>query len=91
MCSAVRSCEVVADRWVQTNLAVRSWSAADRWSACVTHPVRFTPVRSASWLLVVDRSRQSKSVEVRGVWEICDDPVGLVNAHDVFRLDAADV
>ena len=42
----------------------------DRWSCRVTQPVRRTPLWPASWLPAVDKSRGSKSVEVRRVWEI---------------------
>ena len=41
--AAVRSCSVLPDRWIQPHLAVQSWFAAERWTARVTQPARFTP------------------------------------------------
>ena len=54
--AAVLSCVVVSDRWVvQPHLAVRTWFAAERWSAQVTQPRRFfTPLWPASWVPSVD-------------------------------------
>ena len=54
--TAVLSCEVVGDRWVQPHLAVRTWFAAERWSAQVTQPRRFTPLWLAFWVPSVDTS-----------------------------------
>ena len=41
--AAVRSCSVLPDRWIQPHLAVQSWFEAERWTARVTQPARFTP------------------------------------------------
>ena len=68
--AAVLSCTVQADRWIAPHLAVRALFDYERWSCCVTQPVRFSPLWPASWLPAVDKSRGSKSVEVRRVWEI---------------------
>ena len=87
--AAVLSCEVVGDRWVQPHLAVRTWFVADRWTARVTHPRRFTPLWPASWVPLVDRSRSSKSAEVRSIWEIYDERLGWVSADDAFYVDGA--
>ena len=48
--AAVLSCEVVRDRWVQPHLAVRTWFAAERWSAQVTQPRRITLLWLAFWV-----------------------------------------
>ena len=85
--AAVRSCSVLLERWTQPHLAVRYWFVAERWTAKVTQPVRFTPLWPASWLSAVDKSRDSKSVEVRRVWEIYDEKLQLIDAGDVFRSD----
>ena len=87
--AAVGSCSVLPERWIQPHLAVRSCFASERWTAKVTQPVRFTPLWPASWLSAVDMSRDSKSSEVRGVWEIYDERLQLADAGDVFRLDEA--
>ena len=65
--AALLSCTVQADRWISPHLAVRALFDYDRWSCCVTQPVRFSPLWPASWLPAVDQSRGSKSVEVRRV------------------------
>ena len=87
--AAVSSCSVLRDRWLQPHFAVRTWFDACRWTARVTQPFRFTPVWPASWVLAVDRSRNSRSAEVRRIWEVYDERLGLVHAHDMdhgFRL-----
>ena len=38
-------------------------------------PVQHTPLWSASWLPVLDKSRVSKAAEVQRVWDIYDDRV----------------
>ena len=87
--AAVRSCSVLPDRWIQPHLAVRSWFAAERWTARVTQPARFTTLWPSSWLSAVDKTRDSKSAEVRRVWEIFDERLQVVPAEDVLRLDGA--
>ena len=87
--AAVLSCEVVSDRWVQPQLAVRTWFAAERWSAQVTQPRRFTPLWPASWVPSVDKSRGSNSAEVRRIWEIYDDRLGWICADDACCIDEA--
>ena len=83
------SCEVVGDRSIQPHLAVRTWFVADRWTACVTQPRRFTPLWPASWVPSVDRSRSSKSAEVRRIWDIYDERLGWVDADDALTVDSA--
>ena len=67
----------------------------DRWSCCVTQPVRFSPLWPASWLPAVDKSRGSASVEVRRVWEIYDDRLQFMSQQDSIvlseSLDVGDV
>ena len=87
--AAALSCEVVTDRWVQPHLAVRTWFAAERWSAQVTQPRRFTPLWPASCVPSVDKSRVSKSAEVRRIWEIYDDRLGWISADDACCIDDA--
>ena len=36
--AAVLSCGAMGDRWVRPHLAVRTWFAAERWTAQVTQP-----------------------------------------------------
>ena len=64
-------------------------------SGPVTQPVRFSPLWPATWLPAIDKSRGSKSVEVRRVWEIYDDRLQFMSQRDAFllneSLDAGDV
>ena len=54
-----------------------------------TQPRRFTPLWPASWVLSVDRSRNSKSAEVRRIWDVYDERLGWVDADDAFTVDSA--
>ena len=54
-------------------------------AAC--QPVRCTPLWPASWLPVVDKTRGSKSVEVRRVWEVYDERLQFVSCRDASLLD----
>ena len=54
------------------------------WETCrVTQPVQRAPPWPASWLPALNKSRGSKSAEVRRVWETYDD-----RSHYMARLDA---
>ena len=55
----------------------------------MTQPRRFTPLWLASWVPSVDKSRSSKSAEVRRIWEIYDERLGWVSADDAFSVDGA--
>ena len=85
--AAVLSCTVQADRWIAPHLAVLTLFDYERWSCCVTQPVRFSPLWPASWLLAIDKSRGSTSVEVRRVWEIYDDRLQFMSQRDAFLLN----
>ena len=85
--AAVLSCWVQPDRWIAPHLAVRALIDYDRWSCCVTQPVRFSPLWPASWLPVVDKTRSSKSVEVQRVWEVYDERLQFMSRRDASLLD----
>ena len=93
--AAVSGCEVMRDRWVVPHFAVRTCFDCSRWLAKVSLPVQRTPLWPASWLPAIDKSRGSKSVEVRRVWEIYDERLQLMSRQDALRLyeslDAGDV
>ena len=57
------------------------------WSGRVTQPVQRTHLWPASWLPAVDKSRGSKSVEVRRVWEIYDGRLQFLSRQDAQRLN----
>ena len=69
LAAAVLTCTVQIDRWIAPHLAVRALFDYGRWSCSVTQPVRFSPLWPAFWLPAVDKSRGSKSVEVRRVYD----------------------
>ena len=87
--AAVLSCGVLGDRWLQPHFAVRTWFDACCFTASVTQPFRFTPVWPASWVRAADKSRKSRSAEVRRVWEVYDERLSLVHARDLLSLDRA--
>ena len=43
----------------------------------------------ASWLPAIDKSRSSKSVEVRRVWEVYDERLQFMSCRDALLLDAS--
>ena len=53
----------------------------------ITLPVQRNPLWPASWLPAVDKSRGSKSVEVRRVWEIYDERLQFMSRQDALLLD----
>ena len=55
----------------------------------MTQPRRFTPLWPASWVPSVDRSRSSKSAEVRRIWDICGERLRWVGADDALIVDGA--
>ena len=59
------------------------------WTCSVTQVVQRTPLWPASWLPAVDKSRGSKSVEVRRVWEIYDERLQFMSRQDALLLDAS--
>ena len=85
--AAVQSCKVQNDRWIAPHLAVRTLFDCCRWSCRVTQAVQRTTLWPASWLPAVDKSRGSKSVEVRRVWEIYDERLQFMFRQDALLLD----
>ena len=85
--AAVLNCAVQLDRWIAPHLAVRAFFDYSRWSCLVTQPIRFSPLWPAFWLLAIDKSRGSKSVEVRRVWELYDDRLQYMSHRDAFSVE----
>ena len=50
--AAVLSCTVQTDKWIAPHLAVRTLFDYDRWSCCVTQPVRFSGLLLGCLLLI---------------------------------------
>ena len=80
--SALRWCSVLQDRWILPHYAVRASFSMGRWSAKACLPVRFSVLWPAAWVAYADKSRSSKSVEVRRIWEAYDESLSLV--HPAF-------
>ena len=70
-------------------------SLAALCSPKVTQLVKVSPLWSASWVSAVDKSRNSKSAEGRGIWEIYDNCLQFVLVSHALAvrdaLDGADV
>ena len=62
--------------------AVRASFSMGRWSAKACLPVRFSVLWPAAWVPYADKSRSSKSVEVRRIWDVYDESLSLV--HPAF-------
>ena len=75
-------CEVLHDRWVLPHYAVRASFSLGRWSARACLPVRFSVLLPAAWVACLDKSRSSKSAEIRRIWEVYDESLLLV--HPAF-------
>ena len=58
--------------------AVRASFCMGRWSAKVCLPVRSSVLWPAAWVSCVDKSRGSKSVEVRRIWEVYDESLSFI-------------
>ena len=76
--SALRWCSVLQERWIFPHYAVRASFSVGRWSAKACLPVRFSVLWPAAWVSCADKSRSSKSVEVRRIWEVYDESLSLV-------------
>ena len=87
--AATCGCWVDQSRWVQPHFAVTARFRGDRWSTKVTQPCRVTPLWPAYWVSVVDKSRNSRSAEVRAIWEIYDHVLQFVPRDDAAGIDGA--
>ena len=76
--SALRWCSVLQERWILPHYAVRASFSVGRWSAKVCLPVRSSVLWPAAWVSCVDKSRGSKSVEVRRIWEVYDESLSFI-------------
>ena len=87
--AAVGCCWVDESRWVQPHFAVVASFHGDRWSAKVTQPFRVTPLWPASWVAAVDKSRNSRSAEVRDIWDIYEHVLQFIPVGEAGSLDGA--
>ena len=77
------------DRWVQHHFAVRAAFSSGRWGHSVRNQVLYTHVWPVCWLPMLDKSGESKSVEVMKVWEVSDDRLRFMSAEDSRTLRGA--
>ena len=87
--AAMRGCWVDRERWIQPHFSVGASFSACRWSERVEQPIWVTPLWPAYWVSTIDKTRNSKSVEVRGIWEIYDDVLQFIPADDAWAIDGA--
>ena len=76
--SALKWCSVHQDCWILPHYAVRASFSIGRWSARVCLPTRFSLLWPAAWVACSDKSRSSKSVEVRRIWEVYDESLSFI-------------
>ena len=87
--AAVSSFSVQQDRWIVPHHAVRASFLYSSWASQVSQPVRRTPLWPASWLPALDKSRESKSIEVKRVWDVYDERLQFMSREDALFLDEA--
>ena len=87
--AALGGCWVDHERCIQPHFSVGASFSACRWSARVVQPVRVTPLWPASWVSTIDKTRNSKSAEVRDIWKIYDDVLQFVPVEDAWAVDDA--
>ena len=82
--AAVCSCSVQQDRWTVLHHAVRASFIYSSWISQVSQPVRRKPLWPASWLPALDKSRESKSIEVKRVWDVYDERFAIYVQRGCF-------
>ena len=87
--AALGCCWVDGSRGIQPHFAVVASFQGDRWSAKVTQPCRVTPLWPASWVSALDKSRSSRSAEVREIWDIYDRVLQFIPGDDAGGIDGA--
>ena len=60
-----------------------------RWSAKVTQPVRVSLLWPASWASAVDKTRNSRSAEVREIWDLYDKCLQFLPVGDALAFGDA--
>ena len=76
--AALAWCRVLQGRWILRHHAVRASFCLGRWSAKCCQPVRYSVVWPATWVSAVDKTRKSRSAEVRRIWEVYDECLQVV-------------
>ena len=84
--AALAGCWVDCNRWIQPHFAVRASFLASRWTVKVCGPVPLSPLWPASWVAAVDKTRSSKSAEVRGIWEVYDKALEFIPVDQAVAI-----
>ena len=69
---------VLQERCIFPHYAVRASFSVGRWSAKVCLPARSSVLWPAAWVSCLDKSKGSKSVEVRRIWEVYDESLSFI-------------
>ena len=77
--AALGWCRVLEDRWVLPHHSVDSSFLMGRWSAKFCQPVSYTVIWPAAWVSALDKTRNSKSADVRRIWEVYDERLEVVH------------
>ena len=76
--AALAGCWVDCNRWIQPHFPSLPPFLASRWTVEILRPVRFSPLWPASWLAAVNKTRASKSADVRRIWEVFDKTIKFI-------------
>ena len=93
--AAASWCRVLPNRWVMPHHAVRASFRLGTWTARSGVSVRYSALWPACWTRVTDRSRTSRSAEVRRIWEVYDEQLrhvpGFCRDYMTAALQAGNV
>ena len=88
--AAVSSCCVLRERWLQPHFLLSGLGLMPVGGLLrLLSLLGLHLCNPASWVLAVDRSRNSRSAEVWRIWEVYDERLGLVHAHYMQVLEDA--
>ena len=87
--AAASGCSVLPDRWFTPHFAVCAEFTLSSWDAIVERARIHSPLWPACWLDCPDRSRSSRNLVVRDIWDVYIREVGFVPSEvrtNLFRL-----
>ena len=65
--------------------SVRASFRMGRWPARFCQPIRYSVIWRAAWVSAKDKTRGSKSAEVRHIWEVYDECLQVVHPYFLGR------
>ena len=77
--AALGWCRDLEDCWVLPHHSVRASFRMGRWTARFCQPIRYSVIWPAAWVSAKDKTRSSKSAEVRRIWEVYDECLQVVH------------